>query len=258
MVVIKQFKLRKSDSITNDVVKEILILKQMNEYNYDGFCKIYGLAHSDGDGDGVPTMFMVMEPLVDIFKKLKLTKKEYKIILYKLLLSVYQLHKHGYHHSDIKPVNIMYKDGNVKLIDFGVSDFLGVSPIIKLLKQYLCTPTTKAPDNKLWYKYGDKRFIEKGYVEGNRKSYQSDVFTVISTWIQIITGNKVAQVYLDIKNGVESIMMLPNINKKHSNITNSLEEIFGKECIDLLINCLLGDITKRFCCKQALNHKFFY
>lgn len=90
-----------------------------------------------------------------------------KKIFKNILLAVKDIHSHGIFHSDLKPSNILIdEDLNIKIIDFGLSDYLGISPTIEILSGYLCTDGYKSNDE--------------------RKSYQSDSYSIGQIFCNII------------------------------------------------------------------------
>ena len=90
-----------------------------------------------------------------------------KKIFKNILLAVKDIHSHGIFHSDLKPSNILIdEDLNIKIIDFGLSDYLGISPTIEVLSGYLCTDGYKSNDE--------------------RKSYQSDSYSIGQIFCNII------------------------------------------------------------------------
>ena len=78
--------------------------------------------------------------------KVVVDKKDMLEIRSQILKQLYEIHSHGFLHSDIKIANILFhKQKNVfVLCDFGLSEFYGF-PSIK--KEYICTDYFKAPEN---------------------------------------------------------------------------------------------------------------
>uniref|UniRef100_A0A6C0AFN7 Protein kinase domain-containing protein n=1 Tax=viral metagenome TaxID=1070528 RepID=A0A6C0AFN7_9ZZZZ len=175
-VSIKKFKFCKDE----DAIKEIYFLKFLNGKNIS--LDLYGIYFKD------ECIYLVSEllkiTLHDYFTLLNYFNDEEKDNLIKttfkkLLKCIDKMHNNGIIHNDLKGQNIMISYNNkVKIIDFGISDFLGVKPSRKNIIEYYAPEYFKAPDS---YDIEIGIFIlneRQMNFETNRKSYASDIFSL--------------------------------------------------------------------------------
>ena len=103
------------------IKEEVRILTKLDHPNIVKYYEIY---------DDVKYMYLVMEFCSggELFDKIAAQKDqmfqegEAAKIMKKLLRAISHCHASGVVHRDIKPENVMYgKDGEIKLIDFGLS-----------------------------------------------------------------------------------------------------------------------------------------
>lgn len=139
-------------TITDDIVKEILFIKKMNEKNNSAI-SINGI-YIDDDNH----FYIVLEPLAmtlyDYFKLISFYPMpqiaRLNKIFSKMELILNDIHSVGIVHNDTKLENIMFDYyGNIFIIDFGISDFIGISPYRHVVANYSTTSYIKAPDNDL-------------------------------------------------------------------------------------------------------------
>ena len=101
-------------------------------------------------GDSLNDVYMVMdfEPfeLGKTIRTIKtdLTASEVKTLLHQLLSGVAYLHQKWYFHRDIKPSNLLYKNGVLKLCDFGMARRF--SRPLERYTQHVCTLVYRAPE----------------------------------------------------------------------------------------------------------------
>jgi serine/threonine protein kinase len=80
------------------------------------------------------------------FSAKHLTAIQITNIIPSLLNQLYNVHKTGFIHSDLKLDNILEKKGEICLCDWGLCEYYGYP---KQLKTYQCTRYYKAPDKRL-------------------------------------------------------------------------------------------------------------
>jgi serine/threonine protein kinase len=238
-VILKKYK----EKLTNvpyftDKIKEILLLQHLNQYPDTKVVKFYGICIDQDD------LYLVLERLEktlhDVTKnQCLLPPGQYKIILHQIVRAIYAFHSLGVIHNDIKLANLMLSGNEIKIIDLGLAQFLGVGPTQELVNTYRTTQTIKAPDDS----------FQVGYVLTNRKSYASDVYSIGACFIHMIACNypflRVSMVNRTIKD-VTGEDYLPYLNRVLTPIG-----------VDLLFNMMNPDTHQRWCCRQALNHPYF-
>lgn len=160
-VIVKKSKTAK---IKPDVCKEILLLKYLNGR---GTVQYYG-SYLDGASPCIVIeQFGQSIQSSIITPRRKLTVNDYQLLFFNIIRSFMELHRCGITHNDIKAPNILVDDDlNVKVIDYGLAEYVGLTPLKELMAYYDTTDEVKDP---------------KGI-----KGFQSDSFSIGSTLIHII------------------------------------------------------------------------
>ncbi|MEO0236800.1 MAG: protein kinase family protein [candidate division WOR-3 bacterium] len=234
-------------------IREIMILRHLNQYPETKTVKLYGIC-LDG-----PILYLILEQLektlanitVDYRNRMdknggRLSGEQYKIILYQLLSVFNRIHSLGFIHNDIKLTNIMisHDEKDIRIIDFGLSEYLGVGPLIQQTQNYHSTEEVKAPD--------DKTHLQ--YVQGNRKSYASDVYSIAVSMIHMILRGY-RKIYVDTQN--RSIQIIINGQIHPNNLVEYLTKKIGPLGVDLLFKLIDPVTVNRWCCRKALQHEYF-
>jgi len=79
-------------------------------------------------------------------KKGLLLDSDLMAIRSQLLEQLYLIHSHGFIHSDVKIANVLFKQNEYALCDFGLCEFYGFPGV---RKPYICTEYFKAPENSI-------------------------------------------------------------------------------------------------------------
>ncbi|MEO0236802.1 MAG: protein kinase [candidate division WOR-3 bacterium] len=232
-------------------IREIVILHHLNQYPETKVVKLYGVC-LEGE-----YLYAVLERLKynldDVTVRIRarvdknygvLSLEQYKIIFYQLLQIFNNIHSLGFVHNDIKLTNLMIDHGEIRVIDFGLSDFLGIGPLIEISETYVGTDVIKAPDEK-----GMRQ-----YLPNNRKSYASDSYSIAASIIHMVLRGY-EQLYVDVDHRV--IAWSRSDRPLSSNLCPYIEKKLTKSGVDLLLKMLHPDTHQRWCCRQALQHPFF-
>ena len=254
-IVLKKYKepITDIDSFQSKI-KELIFLRHLNQYPETKVVKFYGIC-IQGD-----ILYLVLQRLDKDLSNISIDYSEddsknrgrlppnmYKVIFYKILQAFNAIHSLGVIHNDIKLANIMLFGNDIRIIDFGISEFLGLGPTKELVRGYICTQYTKAPDT----------YSMPHYLPTNRKTYASDLFSIGASMIHLIIRS---YRYLNV-DPIKKIIMgkadeydPPNPT---DDITGYLKSKIGDDGIDLLVKIMQPDVHQRWCCKQALNHPYF-
>jgi serine/threonine protein kinase len=245
-IVLKKYK----DSITNtilskDINKEIIILQHLNQYPETKTAKLYGICIEYNPHRKIRYCYLVLERLekdlheISVEYKKDETKNygrfnplQYKIIFYKLLKALNAIHSLGFLHSDIKLTNIMLKGTDIKFIDFGLSKYLGLNPLIGQINTYNTTDVIKAPEKRI--------------------SFSTDIFSLASTMIHLV-----CRTYMKIRCRFATMDIYNENNEEIYNSYLSADRTFGIDGFNLLCNLLNSDPLNRFCANKALLHPYF-
>ena len=205
-IILKKFKRFKESKDTDDFFKELIILQYLNRMKAH-VVKLYGtLIHEDN-------IYLIMERFGQsldhaiMSSKNKLDKEIYRKLFKNILIATGSINAVGIFHSDLKPANILIDDDyNVKIIDFGLSNFLGVGTIVTNYNTYLCTKIYKDQST-------------------THKSYQSDAYAIGEVFYTLIFRRYSALIKLQpIPNGeIYLVDELSYLNKnykiEHNKIT---------------------------------------
>jgi len=238
-IVLKRFQEDYSEQILDkDVIKEIILLQLFNQYPETNTVHFYGIYVSD-DRESVCLVLERLETTLhsisvrvkkdDTKHRGRLNGEQYKIIFYKLLKSINAIHSLGFLHNDIKLANIMLNGNDIKLIDFGLAKFIGLSPISNQVREYDTTSVIKAPDNRI--------------------SFSTDIFSLASTMVHLCLRD-----YRNIYVSNDKIY-----DKDNTLLSDylSAETKFGPDGHNLLVNLLNTNVEQRWCANKALLHPYF-
>jgi len=242
--------------IDKNIIKEIAFIEKANNHAImtgnmnSNIVKLYGICFHDNH------IYLVLEKLETdlnnayVIKNKKLTPPENKQLLYNLLHALSELHSIGIVHNDIKSQNIMITaNGGIRLIDFGISDFIGIAPEFRITNSYISTRSVKAPDD-----YTNPSYFH----EKNRKSYATDIFSIAVAYIQIIMRNNgLSAVNRDNKIIVKDYMEIQKIDPEDLNYNPYFEANVGKGATQILLGMLSMNATKRPNTFELLQHPFF-
>ena len=214
-----------------DFYKENILIQYLNKLA-TSIIKFYGILY-DHEND---KLYVVLEKFGDsidktiISTKKKYTQKEYYKIFKNILQALADIHCCGIFHSDLKPANILIDDNlNIKIIDYGISNYLGIGPTLDVIKTYICTESYKAKDL--------------------RKSYQSDSFGIGQVLYNILV-----RTYYFIKISNDNPLELLDgdiiVNK-------FIDSRAGKHASDLLRKLIDPNISSRITALDALKHPYF-
>ena len=257
-VILKRYiNYQEADGINDDILKEVMLLQHLNAHPETKTVKLFGLAFGEG------VIYLVIEPLTydlrDLMtKNLRLDSHQRRLLLFRMLGAFNAIHQLGVIHNDIKPANIMLlhstpsDEYDVRVIDFGLADFVGIGPTRRMSRHYVCTEKYKAPDDRstdVRYRRRDGSHgrREWKYHDGNRKSFVSDVYSIAVTIINVcFRGDFDIQLHAD---GIYA----------DGRLDGSMEspDRFGAEGCDLLRKMLDSSTRTRITGAQALQHPYF-
>jgi serine/threonine protein kinase len=227
------------ESIKNNILeyisKEILINKYLTN-NTNISMKLKGLCLDDTND----LLFLVIEygdySLYDYMKNTNYSVKDIEKIFFEGAKLLFIMHSHGIIHNDIKLENLMLHNQHLKIIDFGLSDFLLYSPSKNVINYYICTEYTKAPDT--------------------RKSFETDIYSFALTIIHLLTKSY----YMPNINYLQNDFTITKIdknNKKTVYTSDYFIEKIGVIGYDLLSNMLNPNNLKRINSIDILLHPYF-
>jgi serine/threonine protein kinase len=196
--ILKEFNMTSTIKILSDsFIKEIILINHLNK-KYD-FVNIDGILIDENYNYN-----LVFEPLAvtlyDYFKMLKFIpdferEKEITRLFNDVIKFLTTIHEYGILHNDLKLENIMIDyNGRIKIIDFGLSEFLLFCPSKNLVNHYVTTSHIKAPDNiisKFHVHNLENKIVSSFTNEINRKSYTSDIFSFGVSMFQGIIGKNI-------------------------------------------------------------------
>jgi serine/threonine protein kinase len=263
VVILKQYRdYHRKIGMTDDAFKELLLLQHLNAFPETKTVKCHGIAF----GPNADDLYLVLEKLdTDLAFLLttksqsnqshRLTEPQICALFYKILHALNAIHCLGIIHNDVKPHNIMLvqtADGDVdiRLVDFGFSEFVGIGPTRRLSRHYRCTKKYKAPDDpNTSEQYTDGTTSDYHYFDGNRKSFVSDVYSVAVTMVCLFAGG-----YYDVRRARNEL----HIDGLHADDHHvRWRTHLSHDGRGLLLAMLEHDTTRRITCAQALTHPYF-
>lgn len=225
-------------------VNEITLIRMINKINKDIAVIIYGYYIENGQ------LFLVMEylpyTLQDVFNMCKTLNEEEKNKYYKQIFSnileiTSEINSYGIIHNDLKPTNIMMNSsGKFKVIDFGLSDFYGISPLVEITNFSNMADAIRPPDNEE-IKTGPPSIIGE---LGHKKTLNTDVYSIGIFLIVELLNTQYYKFYSDGTNIYQKvlgeyykILHFPDVDPKLVNLIkkmihwNSSVRPYAKECL---------------------------
>ena len=185
------------------IITELFIISRINKtYQYPMSSIIDGYMISNN------SFYIIMEPFDLTLRKYfniidgKIDKVD--IIIESCFKSLYQLHCLGIMHQDIKPNNIMVSNNKVYLIDYGISQIFGISPISHIVSNYnttdnVCPPEAKTSNLIFINKQGKIIHNVNMYKILSNISYHCDIFSLGVTLLQCLFNTFHNYIYYDEK-----------------------------------------------------------
>lgn len=252
-------KVSSSEDAIESFYREAMLLRMINNINPDLVVTLKGIKLKPGE------ISLVLEgltySLTDVFKiysRINFASKGtyFKDIFFNLLNNVDKLHSMGILHRDLKPENIMLTaDGHLKIIDFGIAEYVGVLPP---KTDFIGTNFYLAPDAGTIEGFilpdGDVILIP-----GSQRNYTSDVYSIGSIIVYSIFGVTASlffygdDIYYYTQYPVNGYIRLAKTKQENIDTIND----FSPHLIDLLRKMLNIDSNLRITAKEALSHEFF-
>lgn len=133
--------------LTDDFIREVLLLNENStSLNIHDLC-----IKAEKNDDIYIIIDYYLYTLSDFIQNTNFTAKHLSYaqisnILPSLLYQLYNVHKIGFIHSDLKLDNILEKKGNICICDWGLTEYYGYP---KQIKKYQCSRYFKAPDQRI-------------------------------------------------------------------------------------------------------------
>jgi serine/threonine protein kinase len=251
-LIIKKYSLVKN-FITRNIMVETMFLKLLNNIYTNITSKLIGIIIQDD------TLNIVQDSLIytldDMFIIMlnyddnNIFLNKFKELLYNLLVNIYYINSIGISHNDIKEQNVMIDiNGKLIIIDFGLSQYLGMSPLNKKVENLFMNYDLKPGDLK------------------NNITLTTDVFSIGGIFINLLEKRKsiFLQENFDLYKYTYDIytdkFVKENIKTKEKTFIN--EQIFlgNLSLRDLFTKMLIEnkqDYPTRWYPEDCLEHQYF-
>lgn len=257
-MIIKKYTECEDLTLTDSTMREITYLRWVNKVYPNIATKIYGIYFESR------TLHLVQEYLAYTLAEILFLIRGYdlqskethiKIILKSLLVSIDIINSMGICHNDLKESNVMIdSEGRLKIIDFGLSEFLGISPNKSFNETVAMTKFISPIDT-----YPPFYTASGFYVNPSLKTINADVFSVGVLIFNFIYDSPFVR-YTVINNKLY-FAECPDENPASYDrfIVCSTNEIdrYDPELKDLLFNMIESNSEFRYYASECLKHKYF-
>ena len=227
--------------IIEESSKEISILTLLKNVTYDGYpitSTIHGFYYKKG-----PCFVLEYIPYT-LCAFLKMFPDRFENITTQILHVLNIVHSYGILHFDLKSFNILVDlNGRIRIIDFGISELLFVSPNRDLLCNNKTSQEIQFPDNFFGLSFNIKHEDKMILKHTGRKSYNSDIYSLGQVLIRILLENKNDDffVYHD-----DNLFI-----KKYDRI-EKIDHTINPNFLALLKNMICINSTERYNTKECL------
>lgn len=250
-MIIKEFSDCSEFFIDRSSILEFTFLKFINSINPQTAVHCYGISINNN------CICMVLEyldrTLEDHLKLINRFEQSSKIIFFKdiihqLIIIIDSLNSMGISHDDTKEINVMVdNDNRLRLIDFGLSNYLGFMPSLNFTNNLLITEYIKPSETT-------------GPSFNPARTLNVDIYSIAVIICNFVFGTKYNRYSL--YNGKIFYQEYANNNisdrfvQISDKVINSLNNLYPN-LYDLLIKILDSDNNIRYYPKEILKHKFF-
>lgn len=241
------------DQLHQTIMKEISFLHFINKLNPHLAVILYGLIYENNSIYLVQEyMFYTLYDQLKILIKLPNSEIQIKKLVYELLLLVDELNGMGILHCDIKENNIMFdENGRMKLIDFGISEYIGLLPTKgvstnSILSNYNSPDTSQLKCNILI----DNKKIE--VYASDLKSLNNDTFSIGMLFLKYTDIFKKDRLYFTCFDELYKEQFTISEGRKFKKI-----QMNNSDLNKFLYKLIEFERRKRPFPKEALNDKFF-
>jgi serine/threonine protein kinase len=164
---------------------------------------------------------------------------------------VIHLHKLGIVHRDITLNNILIKNGNITLIDYGMSDFIIFDNIVEFP---VCTLTYRPIENLLGY---------------NKFGKNQDMWSIGCVMLFLLTKKIIIYGAFEIEQilsiysilgfpDVKALSDLPHYKNTYPKWKKNMKQFISNPlCYEILESLLNYDFNNRMSAENAITHKYF-
>lgn len=274
-VIIKYPKIQTYTQICNsDFYKEYTISKKVNNIFPNTTVEMYGFLITKSRKEALVMEYapFTLTSILNILKNFSIqVKKDFVLKIFKdATTKLANFNECGFCHFDLKSDNIIVCfDMTVKLIDFGISCFVGLERM-KLGSVFSCTSNVKAPDDikdeKTFKKESEQNvFFYDSLEKTSSVNYSTDMFSLASTMFSYMSQEKLDRQFLMTKNKIYTYLnscdrSYRSIREKFRELTNeelSDVDLYSKNFIDFFVRTTCHDSSIRYTSREALNHVVF-
>lgn len=284
-VVLKKFQYANKSSqpvlLQDQVLRDIIFLREMNKKKHS--VQIYGL-FTDSKG----SLYMILEYLErkvsDQFKLIEnLTNKnerikQYKRLMYEMLICIDGNSRAGIIHCDTKGDNVMIDfKGRVRNIDYGFSYYLGISPNVNNINHRIHEGVYLMQDGRpeTIMKESSNETAINVYKEGTNDllfhlsfgylGYNLDVGSVGLLFVQTITGYSNngrfcyhdGKIYKFYPKSNSEIRCSTFYADEKTNVIDRLKDRYGDELTDIICKMISPDYSIRPTAKELIFDTIF-
>lgn len=241
------------------LIKEMMFLKIINKTNPHIAVNLRGIYCGNGNfGLVIESLTYSLYSIFTSYSSINIVSKSfYFMSIYKSLLeTIDRIHTMGIIHRDLKPLNVMLDhDGHIRLIDFGLGEYLGIKNT--KATNFIGTNNYTAPDSG---KYKSIRIDnEISILQSNNRNYSSDIVSFGSIILFSLFNESLSLIFIDgdpyeyQQYDNKKYSTSKKMNQSRIDIINS----FSPHLMNMLSLIFETDSHIRITAKELLNHPFF-
>ena len=251
-MIIKKYIECQRFGIFESTIKEIAFLRHINKLNPQIAVILYGVIYEDS------CVYLVQEYMTHTLKEEfsilseNANKNKYIVeLMYELILLINSLNGLGFSHNDLKFDNIMFSlDGKMKLIDFGISDYLGLFPTRNMAQNFLASEIFKAPDTlDLTVKSATDDMLVQSYT----RSFTTEMFHLGSVVLMKLLNFEEGKYFYDNNKLFRKNYYTSNKNTDVYEVIDAPHDSLHDFCY----KCIQFYPENRYYAKDALNDELF-